>query len=79
CQSGVWSSSGSLQPKLFTTSTSDVTVGPYNWCFMQGLENNQSDGFGEWLVELVQDNGPNNRFFLVHNSKAGAAMIYACF
>ncbi|CAB3755871.1 shufflon system plasmid conjugative transfer pilus tip adhesin PilV [Paraburkholderia humisilvae] len=79
CQSGVWTALGSMQPRVSGIATGDAVVGPYNWCFMQGIENNQSDGFGLWGVFLQTDGGPDNRTFAVHNSKAGAQVWYACF
>ncbi|MDR8093016.1 hypothetical protein KPB05_36785, partial [Burkholderia gladioli] len=79
CQSGVWTAQGASQPKFVGTTSSDAVVGPYNWCYMQGFDNPQSDGYGLWQVSLQSDGGPNNRYFYVHNSKGGGIIQYACF
>jgi len=65
---------------VFSSVSSDTVVGPYNWCYLQGFTNPQSDGTGLWDVTLQSDGGPNNRYFLMHNSKGGGGIImYACF
>ncbi|WP_310730088.1 hypothetical protein, partial [Burkholderia multivorans] len=80
CQSGVWTGLGNSQPRAYGNATSDVTVGPYNWCYLQGYDNPQNNAFGLWEVAIVSDGGPNNRYFFLHNSKGGGAGIqYSCF
>jgi hypothetical protein len=79
CKAGVWRSVASPQPVAYGTSTSDAIVGPFNWCYLQGFDNPQSDGTGLWEVELYSDGGPNNRYFFFHNSKGGGSIQYACF
>ncbi|WP_185646294.1 shufflon system plasmid conjugative transfer pilus tip adhesin PilV [Burkholderia stagnalis] len=79
CENGVWTGIGNMQPRAFGSVTSDATVGPYNWCYLQGFDNPQDNAYGLWQVALVADGGPNNRWFLLHNSKSGGMIEYACF
>ncbi|WP_218002403.1 hypothetical protein, partial [Paraburkholderia fungorum] len=70
---------GTFQPKSYGTVSSDTTIGPYNWCFLQTFDNPQADGTGLWEVAIASDGGPNNRYFFLHNSKGGGAIIgYMC-
>ncbi|WP_127837840.1 hypothetical protein [Paraburkholderia fungorum] len=58
--------------------SSDTTIGPYNWCFLQTFDNPQADGTGLWEVAIASDGGPNNRYFFLHNSKAVGRLLAIC-